>query len=466
MPDKIPALPPSEPDAAVLVKLAAVERVTLILVAAIALVNLVGSLLPLAARNLPAAWQWMKAGSGIAVLLGAFSLWLSDAQQSELKHRLSVLVAGLLTLMCAAIFLAHVFPAWLGLNAGVAPGDGLASKFAPGFASGFPGTMSAQSAGAFALLGIMLIFIRARKHLASLAADLLTFCLVLVVLVLVSGLMFAVLRIIDSPASVTTSTSTMLCLLLLTMAAFFRRAENGVFSILLGSGIGSRIARAISPLLLGMPFVREAARAHVFNTVRMPAHYTTAILASLVVMASFALMLYLAWRINGMEAEIHDLSLRDALTGLYNLRGFHLLAEQALRLAQRSDLPFSVLYIDLDDLKRTNDTLGHQAGSEILMEMAQILKNSFRETDVLGRIGGDEFAVAGQFTSSAISLAARQLEETAAGRNAENGRWVPLSFSVGCVTSEAARHESLVEMLAKADEAMYAEKRRKKMLMN
>ena len=129
----------------------------------------------------------------------------------------------------------------------------------------------------------------------------------------------------------------------------------------------------------------------------MPAHYTTAILASINGLVALFLLLYLVWRMNRLETDIRDLSLRDALTGLYNIRGFRILAEQSLRMAHRSKEPFSVLFIDLDDLKQTNDLLGHQAGSEFLIETGEILKDTFRETDVFGRIGGDEFAVAGQF---------------------------------------------------------------------
>jgi diguanylate cyclase (GGDEF)-like protein len=194
----------------------------------------------------------------------------------------------------------------------------------------------------------------------------------------------------------------------------------------------------------------------------MPAHYVTAILASTAAMVSIALLLYLAWRINGMEMEIQKLSLRDELTGLNNLRGFHLLAEQALRLSQRSKLPFSVLYIDLDNLKQINDTLGHQTGSAFLVETSEILRTTFREADVLGRIGGDEFAIAGQFGKSAIASANERLEACCAAKNAEAGRSYALSFSVGYVTSDEADQETLDELLMRADEAMYTVKRSKK----
>jgi diguanylate cyclase (GGDEF)-like protein len=179
-------------------------------------------------------------------------------------------------------------------------------------------------------------------------------------------------------------------------------------------------------------------------------------------MLSFALLLFLAWRINHMEVEIHDLSLRDALTDLYNIRGFQLLAEQALRMARRTHLPFSVIYIDLDDLKRVNDTYGHQAGSALLVETGKILKSSFREIDIVGRIGGDEFVVAGQFSQPGIELVAKRIEESVTRRNDETASPYPLSLSIGSVTTDIELQRTLEELLSVADQAMYQEKRRKK----
>jgi len=258
----------------------------------------------------------------------------------------------------------------------------------------------------------------------------------------------------------------MLCLLVLTQVALFRCAEQGVFSILMGRGIGSRIARFASPILIVLPFMREAAREHVIQTTGMPANYASAILSSLAAVFSFAFLLFLAWRIDSMEREIHNLSLRDELTGLYNLRGFHLLAEQAQLLAQRSRVPFSVLFIDLDNLKRINDEHGHSVGSATISETGSLLKATFRETDVLGRVGGDEFAVAGQFSQDSIVVATERLREASALRNSQSGSRVTLSLSIGHVTSEPSTPEPLGALLSKADLAMYEEKRRKRSTLN
>ena len=95
----------------------------------------------------------------------------------------------------------------------------------------------------------------------------------------------------------------------------------------------------------------------------IPHRYGNALLTALGAATLNLLLLVLAWRINEMEKEIHDLTLRDDLTGLYNMRGFYLLGEQTMRLAQRAELPFSVLYRRPRRLKKSTTTLGHNTGS-------------------------------------------------------------------------------------------------------
>jgi diguanylate cyclase (GGDEF)-like protein len=443
-----PVLQSTEPDESLLGKLALAERFALLTAMAFFALNLAGRIAIHLGMRLAVGRHLMNAETAVAGLVSAFSLHYSGPAFSRQVHRLAVLSAAAITLVCAAIAFGHAFHIpWAA--AGVAVSE----------------RMPFEAALGFALLGATLTLIRAQRRFAVIAADFLTFFLVLVVLILVSGHLIAALAVYGSPASMDTSSLGLGGLLLMTVIAFLRRAENGVYSILLGRGIGSRIARGLSPILLTLPYLRECLRARIFSSETMPPHYITAILASIAVMLSLALLLFLAWHINRMEVKIHDLSLRDALTDLYNIRGFQLLAEQALRVARRAHLPFSVLYIDLDDLKRVNDTYGHQAGSSLLVETGRILKSSFREADVVGRIGGDEFVVAGQFSQSGVSLAAQRIEECAARRNAENLTPYRLSLSIGCMTMESGPPLALDELLARADQSMYEEKRRKKVPM-
>lgn len=458
MPKLTPALPLTEPDPALLARLAQIERAVLAVAIALSALDLAGWLALLLGWSFPGYQHLMNAETAFVTLLCALSLLLSGPHSSESENRLARLFALAAVVLCVAVVCEHLFHVSLGIDLPDAAGQSIASASRA--------RMSLQGAAGYGLLGISAAMMRVKRKGATLCVDLLIFGLLLLVLILISARVIDLLGITGPPSRLVTPSLTVLVLLLLTAVAFLRKAEKGMFSILLGHGIGSNIARGLAPLLLVLPYLRECARARIIGTDRMPSHYTTAFLASLAFILSFALLLYLAWRINAMELEIRDLSLRDALTDLYNVRGFRLLAEQSLRMARRSSLPFSVLFIDLDDLKRTNDTFGHQAGSDLLIETGRILKSSFRETDVLGRIGGDEFAVAGQFSQSGISLAAQRIDEGAARRNAEGVGPATLSFSTGYFTADNVEHQTLDELLARADAAMYEQKRRKKQALN
>jgi diguanylate cyclase (GGDEF)-like protein len=92
-----------------------------------------------------------------------------------------------------------------------------------------------------------------------------------------------------------------------------------------------------------------------------------------------------------MQSTLRQLTLVDDLTGLYNRRGFLTLASHQLQLARRSERAFALIFGDLDGLKSINDTLGHLHGNRAIEEMAAIFKESFRASDIVSRLGGDEF---------------------------------------------------------------------------
>jgi diguanylate cyclase (GGDEF)-like protein len=250
---------------------------------------------------------------------------------------------------------------------------------------------------------------------------------------------------------------------LLAFVACGRRSEYGVYAILLGHGIGSKIVRIAAPVALLIPLALEAIELGLMHRGLMDASYSTALTTSLLAMLAFGIVLMLGWRIDKLESAISDLSLRDELTGLYNRRGFFVLAGQALRRAHRSRTPLSVLFIDLDHLKQINDTYGHDAGSMFLVEVADLLKRSLRESDVIGRIGGDEFVVTSDAGDAGIQLAAQRLQQAALLQNSQPGRQYPLSFSLGYATSEVDRPESLEDLVSRADKAMYAAKQLKQL---
>ncbi len=311
------------------------------------------------------------------------------------------------------------------------------------------------------LLAAVMGFIRTRKQPTAWLIDLCVIALALFLMVLVAEYILNAVDLLGPRDTVRIAPQTLLSLVLLTAVAFGRRAEQGFFSLFLGNGMGSKIARAGCPIMLLLPILRELGRAAVIHRHILGPAYSAAVLSSLAALIGCALILFVAWRIDGLEIEVRDLSFRDELTKLYNRRGFYVLAERALILAQRSRAPYSVLFVDLDNLKQVNDNLGHDIGSTFLCEVAELLKKSFREADIIGRIGGDEFAVAGSSTEAGIHQAMQRLEQTVAERNAQPGHHYSLSFSCGHVTSPGDQDASLKSLLDAADAAMYASKRRK-----
>jgi diguanylate cyclase (GGDEF)-like protein len=445
-------LGPNQPDPDLLHRLFFIQQVCLALVIQIAVVALCAHLFAPLAGLLPASLSQIHISFALAVLFSALSLFFSDLDRSARWQSFSRIFAALTAASALGSFFDRVHPISSGVAAAMAAHPAAMHQDGARVVTGV----------ALILFSVVLILIRAITPIASRLADLATSFLCLLVLILLSELLLGIFHVPGSSPNGLTSTAAIACLVMLTVVAVLRRAERGAFSIFLGSGIGGKIARSLTPILLLLPFLREAGRARLVSAQLLPTPYSTAILASVATAISFILLLYLVARINKMETEIHDLTLRDELTGLYNMRGFNLLAAQSMRLAQRAEVPFSVLFIDLDNLKRINDELGHTVGSASLSETARLLDSTFRDADVIARIGGDEFVVAGQFDHSAVEASAKRLQESAAVRFSDASGRFPLSLSVGYATSADIRFDSLKELVARADQAMYEKKRRKK----
>jgi diguanylate cyclase (GGDEF)-like protein len=154
------------------------------------------------------------------------------------------------------------------------------------------------------------------------------------------------------------------------------------------------------------------------------------------------------------------LSLVDELTGLYNRRGFMIMAQQQIDLAERSHTSITLVFADVDQLKWINDTFGHAEGDEALREASRILKQTYRRSDVVARLGGDEFVVLAVESSGHGSedMTDRVFRKLAAERRASTGSYT-LSLTLGRVRFDPDRHSSIEELLAEGDSLMYAQKR-------
>ena len=163
-----------------------------------------------------------------------------------------------------------------------------------------------------------------------------------------------------------------------------------------------------------------------------------------------------------MQQEIRNLTLRDELTGIYNRRGFFALVEYQFNLAKRSKTGMFMLFADLDNLKIINDTLGHQEGDRALTMAADILRKNFRQSDIIARIGGDEFVVFPVGTSAdCVDKILERLQKALEAYNAENNRGYSLSISAGISFYDPERPCTIDDLLAAADRSMYERKMNK-----
>lgn len=161
--------------------------------------------------------------------------------------------------------------------------------------------------------------------------------------------------------------------------------------------------------------------------------------------------------------EVRSLSLTDELTGLYNRRGFLTIARQQLKVAHRMKGDILLLFADMDDLKEINDTYGHQEGDKALVSVAKNLNKTFRESDIIARMGGDEFAVLTLETTHSDSRSImKRLQKNLDSTMKKNKLKYNLAVSVGIVRNSRTRTLSIEEMLDKADKKMYKEKQKKR----
>jgi diguanylate cyclase (GGDEF)-like protein len=161
--------------------------------------------------------------------------------------------------------------------------------------------------------------------------------------------------------------------------------------------------------------------------------------------------------------RLRSFSLTDGLTSLNNRRGFMILATGLLKFARRAGYPLYLLYIDLDSLKYINDTFGHAAGDTAITHFARILTETFRDSDVIGRMGGDEFVVL-IIDASESDLASMQarLQSSVDAHNIQSMHGYALSLSLGVIRVDPNSTITMEALLSQADEAMYAHKQRRK----
>ena len=164
-------------------------------------------------------------------------------------------------------------------------------------------------------------------------------------------------------------------------------------------------------------------------------------------------------RLKKAEIVQRELSLIDELTGLNNKRGFLLYASHLLTLSNRTQRGLLLIYADLDGLKRINDSFGHEDGDKALMCLAKVLKETFRTSDVIGRVGGDEFAIlALEAKAESLDIVRKRIKENLTLAMSNYGSRCNLTLSLGIIYYNPEKPQTIEQLLKKADTLMYAEK--------
>jgi diguanylate cyclase len=160
-----------------------------------------------------------------------------------------------------------------------------------------------------------------------------------------------------------------------------------------------------------------------------------------------------------LQNQLEILATTDPLTGVFNRRHFIELTEKEINRSQRSKVPLSIAMIDIDNFKRINDTYGHTIGDLVLKELVALCNNNLRTYDILGRLGGEEFAITtvGCALQEAYSLSDRLREKVANHIIHAGGKDISIKISIG-VSELSGNMENVDSILNRADQALYLAK--------
>ncbi|MBL7031569.1 MAG: GGDEF domain-containing protein [Nitrospira sp.] len=166
--------------------------------------------------------------------------------------------------------------------------------------------------------------------------------------------------------------------------------------------------------------------------------------------------------LRALEKKLNKEVITDDLTGLLNRRGLFTIAQNQCELAGRNDFNLTFIFLDVDGMKMINDKFGHQAGDEALIDIAGILRKSFRSSDIIGRIGGDEFTVIVTGDSATkYEVVTLRLQMNIDIHNEKSDKPYNLSMSMGMTQYSHRNPCSIEELYTIADKMMYEQKRKK-----
>lgn len=167
--------------------------------------------------------------------------------------------------------------------------------------------------------------------------------------------------------------------------------------------------------------------------------------------------------LESLNKALHNQSIKDELTHLYNRRGFISYANEYFSKARVTNSQFVLFFADLDGLKRINDTYGHQEGDAAIRDTAHLLRMSLRQTDLIGRIGGDEFVfIALHAAEDHVSIISDHINSNFAKHNAASDKPYDLSISLGATFYDGEADITFDELMTLADKKLYHHKKKRR----
>ncbi len=331
--------------------------------------------------------------------------------------------------------------------------------------TGIPNRMAPNTAFNFVLLSLALIFPTGKSGVRIDLSTGLTILSILCSLLPLLGYLYGTKTFYGVGQFIPMALHTAFTFLMLSIGMLVSRPDRPVIATLFDKGISGIMVRRLLPAVVGLPimlswFRLEGQKLEWFDNELGAALVVVVqiLLLGVIVWWHSFMMLRLDKRRHEAEARLGELVLTDDLTGLRNRRGFILLAEQELKLARnkRMGIVLWCLYADLDGLKKINDTLGHDLGSQAIVQAAGILKATFRNSDIIARLGGDEFVVLAA-TNTLVDgyLLGERLQANVAAFNDSENLPYKLSLSFGLVMIDVAEMLSLDEIVKGADAKMY-----------
>lgn len=408
----------------------------------------------------------MNPTTAVAFVLSGASLWLLQGKNAA---RRSLIIGRLFAMLVALIGILKLSEILFGWSLGV---DQLLFSYKQGIdVTGQPNRIAPNTALNLVLLGcaLMLVGIKIRR-VGQLAQTLVILALVDSLVPLV-GYLYGTKLFYGIGHFIPMALHTAIAFFVLGVGILFVAPASGLMLTVMDKSISGLMMRRLLPAVILLPVVIGWLR---LEGQRLGFYDNELGVALMVVLCILILAVFVWWNSfllfdldsqrRHAEAQLHELTLTDDLTGLRNRRGFLLLSEHELKLARnkRTMIELWLLFIDLDGLKRINDSLGHAVGSQAITHAGAILAQTFRDSDLIARLGGDEFAVlAVSDRPDGGGIMVERLQNNIRAFNLKGKQPYRLSASIGVVRVDPARTALIEDALKQADEAMYEHKRRR-----